>query len=264
MATADDSHTNSQQTDSLHTTATAEATTGVQGEHVPYTLGRDNVITLTLALCFVAMLIGVARSRRFVKRQIRNFFHTQNRRTTILSETTREIGFQLFLMMLTCLTIALVLYFYTDEYITDLSTTSTVSHRIIVHYFLLLVAFLALKLLLYRITNWVFFDRVVGTIWMKSQLLLWSLAGIVLYPVMLLVVYFHMPSFIAISAVLLIMAIIEMLSLYRSYLLFFKEKRFPLQIVLYLCTLEVVPVLLLYKSMVTVNGNLSVTFYQPL
>ena len=244
-----------------HTTAVADTLAGVQAERVPYTLGRDNIITFTLVLCFVAMIISVARSRRFVKRQMRNFLRTQTRRTTILSETTKEIGFQLFLMVLTCLTIALVLFFYTDEYVADLSALPAQPHSIIIHYFLLLVAFLSIKLLLYRITNWVFFDRVVGVIWMKSQLLLWSLAGIILYPVMLLVVYFGLQPYVAMGIVLLIVAIIETLSFYRSYLLFFKEKRFPIQNVLYLCTLEIVPILLLYKSLVTLNSKLTVNIY---
>ena len=259
LPTVDSTHT-----DSLCTTTPADNNQGIAGEQVPYTLARDNVITLILAVCFVAMVVSVARSRRFISRQMRNFFHTQSRRTTILSETSTEIAFQVFLMVLTCLTVALVLYFYTDEYVTDLSAASDVSHQASVHYFLLLTLFLAFKLLLYRLTNWVFFTRTAGIIWMKSQLLLWALAGIVLYPVMLLVVYFHLQTTVAVTAVAGIVVIVETLSFYRSYLLFFKEKRFPLQNVLYLCTLEVVPLLLLYKSMVEINGNLSVNILNTL
>lgn len=237
---------------------------GVEAAPVPYTLGRDPVITLVLVVCFVAMMISVARSWRFLRRQLRNFFYMPIRRTTIVSETTKEVSFQFFLMLVTCMAFSLILFFYTDKYVTDVDGDRDGAHRLLLQYFLLTVVFFVLKMLLYRLTNWVFFDRESGQLWIKSQFFLWSLPGIVLYPVMLAVVYLHLSPSWAMVVMLIIFSFVEILSFYRCYLLFFKGKHFWIQNLLYLCTLEVVPILLLFGSMVLINEKLSNIFYQQL
>ena len=47
---------------------------GVAGDPVPYTIARDNIITLLLIFCFCIALIAYTKSRRFILRQAKEFF----------------------------------------------------------------------------------------------------------------------------------------------------------------------------------------------
>ena len=48
--------------------------TGVAGDPVPYSIARDNLITLLLLFCFCIALIAYTKSRRFILRQAKEFF----------------------------------------------------------------------------------------------------------------------------------------------------------------------------------------------
>ena len=107
---------------------------GVAGDPVPYSIARDNVITILLLACFMLALIAYAKSRRFILRQVKDFFRApRGENMTVMTETSGEFRFQFFLVGQSCLLFALIYFFYVqtrgaDTFIVDLQGGGIFAH----------------------------------------------------------------------------------------------------------------------------------------
>lgn len=245
----------------LNYTAVENDRYGVAADPVPYTLSNDNVITALLIGCFIMAIIAINNSRRFILRQAKDFFYVQksDRRTTNITETTSEVRFQLFLVILSCLLFSIVYFLYTLENVADTFILSSQYHLLVV-YFICIVAFHLTRLALYTLINWIFFDRHSSRMWNKSQLFLAAVEGVLLLPFVMLITYFGMPARNAMMYVLAIVAIFEILSFCKCYAIFFRRKGGFLQIILYFCALEIVPLLALLGAMIELNNILKISY----
>lgn len=231
---------------------------GVPGDPVPYTLAGDNLITAALLACFVFGAIAMSNSRHFILRQIKEFFHSPRTGTTVITETAAEVWFQLLLGMQTCLLFGIVYFFFSRTFLGDTFTIS--QYRIIGIYSALFAAFFLAKAVLYLVTGWVFFDAKKTRQWVKSFLFLTAIEGLLLYPATLLLTYFHLSiQAVAIFALILIV-LVEILTLYKTFIIFFKRIGAFLQIFLYFCALEIIPLLALTGALAMIGRQLKINF----
>lgn len=246
--------------DTLIQTQSAESNTfGVTAKPAPYTISGDNIITGLLIASFIIALISVANSRRFIARQAKKFFRTPNDRTTPLTETTNEIRFQIFLVVLTCLLGAIIFFFYTLEYVTDTFVLSS-QYQMVAIYFGIFVTYFLMKFILYAIVNWVFFNRQQNERWLKSQLFVGSMEGLLIFPAVLLLVYFDLSVKTTIIYALCVIIFIKILSFYKCYVIFFRKLSAFLQFFLYFCALEIIPIAILYGFLVLTNDFLRINY----
>ena len=124
----------------------------------------------------------------------------------------------------------------------------------------IVMAYFLLKFSLFAIVNSVFFDRRDNEQWLKSYLFLVALEGALLFPVIMLVAYFSLPMRIAGVCVAFILIFIKILSIYKCKTIFFKKTGVFLQIFLYFCALEVIPLLALAGSLSMVSQYLRINF----
>ena len=96
--------------------------------------------------------------------------------------------------------------------------------------------------------------------WLKSLLFATSMEGVALFPLVLLVSYFDLSMQKAIIYVFFVIALVKMSLLYKSFIVFFKHKAFFLQIILYFCALEIMPLLALWGVLVNVVDYLKINF----
>lgn len=231
---------------------------GVPGDPVPYTLAGDNLITAALLACFVFGAIAMANSRHFVARQIKEFFRTPRTGTTTTTETAAEVWFQLLLGVQTCLLFGIVYFFFSRTFLGDTFTIS--QYSIIGIDAALFAAFFLVKAFLYLTTGWVFFDAKKTRQWIKSFLFLTAMEGLLLYPATLLLTYFHLSiQAVAIYALFLIV-LVEILTLYKTFIIFFKRMSAFLQIFLYFCALEIIPLLAVAGALAMIGSELKINF----
>ena len=231
---------------------------GVAGDPVPYTVAGDNFVTSLLIFCFLIACVAFAQSRQFIIRQAKTFFRTPRLGTTVITETSNELRFQLFLVLQTCLLISIGYFIYSRASISD---TFTVEQNLVICIYAGVVAsYFLVKALLYSITGWVFFDRKKNEQWLKSYLFLISCEGLLLFPVIMLLAYFSFSLQTAVVYTLVVVGIAKMLSFYKSYLIFFKRNGTFLQIILYFCALEVVPLFALWGGLVLISHYLKINF----
>lgn len=202
---------------------------GVAGDPVPYSIARDNVITLLLLGCFVLALIAYAKSKGFILRQAKDFFRPpHNEKLTSISETSGELRFQLFLVLQSSLLMALIFFFYVQRNITD--TFIIDQYQAIGVFAAIITAYAMLKAVAYSVTGWVFFDRRRNDLWMKSFLFLLAMEGVCIFPIVMLRAYFDMPVHTTLLSTAIVLGIFKLLSLYKSYLIFFRNGGHSLQI----------------------------------
>ena len=193
--------------------------------------------------CFLLALFASAQSHRFIVRQAKNFFSAPRREFSDITETSNELHFQLFLALQTCLLGALIYFFLWHG--GDTSVNFSDKYKEIGIYTGIVAVYFIVKLLLYWITGWVFFDIRKTEQWTKAYLFLVSSEGVLLLPAVMLCTYFKTNSQNLLIYVFAVVGIVKLLTLYRTTVIFFRKKNVYLQNILYFCALEVVPACIL-------------------
>ncbi len=232
---------------------------GVAGDPMPYTVRGDDTITGLLIGCFVLALVAFAKARRFIMKQAKDFFHEPRSSVTEFSETSGEFRFQLFLVLQTCLLLSLVSFLYTLERISDTFILSS-QYQLIGIFFAAFLLYFALKTGIGHAVNSVFFGKKKSIRWLKAQVFVFSAEGVMLFPAVMLLSYFSMSLQGALAYTALVIIAVKLLLLYKSYVIFFKQKGFFLQIILYFCALEIVPLLSLRGVMVILIDYLKIKY----
>lgn len=228
---------------------------GIAGDPLPYRLRTDNVVTLALLLGFLLAVWVVSRSMRYLFAQLKDFFYPPERDDSLTTGTGNELKGQIFLIFQTCVVMGLMFFTYTQEYLTDVFNQVS-PYKLLALDIGLLIVYYVLKVLLYQFVNWVFFDSRSRRLWMEAFLLTVLAEGLLLLPVTLLVVYFEMSIRYAILIFMVVVLVLKSLLLYKSYQIFFSYKLGGVHLILYFCTLEVIPLLVLWRVILFANNYL--------
>ena len=232
---------------------------GVAGDPVPYSIARDNVITLLLLACFILAMVAYAKSKRFILRQAKDFFrppHSEN--MTAMTETSGELRFQFFLVLQSCLLFALIYFFYVQINVTD--TFVIDQYQVIGVFALIILGYVLLKAAAYSVAGWVFFDKRRNEAWMKAFLFMLAMEGVCIFPIVMLQAYFEMPVQTTLVCTAAVLGVFKLLALYKSYLIFFRQRGHSLQIFLYFCTLELMPLVILAGALAMTCSLLKVDY----
>ena len=232
---------------------------GVAGTPVPYSVHADNIITTLLLLCFVLAVISLSNARHFIFRQSKLLFHMPYENTTTVTETANELRFQTFLVFLTCLLMALLFYFYTLDHYGDTFALPSQYHLIAV-YLGMTMGYFLFKTLLYTVVNGIFFDGKRNEQWLKFLLLITSFEGILLFPAVVLHAYFDLALQNVLIYFIIALIIVKFLTIYKCYNIFFRRNVVKLQIILYFCTLEIMPMAAFWATLEMIANSLKINF----
>ena len=228
---------------------------GVAGDPVAYTVRNDDAITCILLFCFMLAIVVFSYSRHIITHQLKAFFHPMRNDSTTFT-TSR---FMYFLGIQTCLLIGISYYFYTIHFVTDDLLIDT-PYILIGLFSVVCFMYIIGKQLVYHLVNTVFFDSKRNGHWTWTLAFITALEGIALFPAVILQVYFT-PSFQNILFYIVFVIILaKILTFYKCWNIFFRQKRVYLQIILYLCALEIVPMLVLWGVLVMITNELKVIF----
>lgn len=115
---------------------------------------------------------------------------------------------------------------------------------------LLLGAFIAYKYLAYSFTSYIFFDKITRQQWTDTFSSAIGVSGVILFFPALILFYTEQIDAYGVYFVLSYFILIQMILLYRQFMLFFNKKGGWIYFILYLCAQEVIPLFLLYKGFV--------------
>ena len=220
---------------------------GVAGDPVPYVLNNDDIITGILLLCFLFITYTLSMISGFIGKQLKDFFYIQRGDHTI-TETGNEMKVQIIFMGMTCLIFGLLYYLYTTNYITNTFILNS-EYAILGIFIGVFVIYFLLRFLLYHVINLIMFDSKRNKKFLTSLLFLSAMEGAVLFPIVLLLSYLHLPMLYAIYYCATVFVLVKLLTIYKTYIIFFKQNDVFLQIILYFCALEMVPLFALWGAL---------------
>ena len=239
--------------------AVQEVDSGFEGTPISYSPRTDDAIALTLLVCFFLSSIALARGKKFLSQQVKDFVLHRERTSIFDSSTAADVRYLLVLVLQTCVLSGITFLNYFHD--TCPALMDHVSSLLLLGIYVgFCLAYFLLKWLLYMFLGWTFFDKNKTNIWLESYSTLIYYAGFALFPFVLFLVYFDLSltNLLIIGTIILIFA--KILMFYKWIKLFFHQFGALFLLILYFCALEILPCLLLYQGMIQINNILLIKF----
>lgn len=239
--------------------AVQEVDSGFEGTPISYSPRTDDAIALTLLACFFLSSIALARGKKFLSQQVKDFVLHRERTSIFDSSTAADVRYLLVLVLQTCVLSGITFFNYFHD--TSPALMDHVSSLLLLGIYVgFCLAYFLLKWLLYMFLGWTFFDKNKTNIWLESYSALIYYVGFALFPFVLFLVYFDLSltNLVIIGSIILIFT--KILMFYKWIKLFFHQFGDLFLLILYFCALEIVPCLLLYQGMVQINDVLLIKF----
>ena len=225
--------------DSLYHPELAHEPYGIAGDPIPYNISNDNVISSLLLGCFVMTLLAFAISKNFVVQQIKDFFYIP-RREDIKIPTSSELIALFYFALQTCLLLSMAYFFYVKAHVADTFVFAE-EYLFIGLLFIITLGYTILKYPLYTLVNYTFFVGKNNGQWLHTLLLLSAVEGALLFPAVLFQSYFDIPLQNTVFYAVFVLILVKILTFYKCFVIFFRKNGLFLQIILYFCTLEIIP-----------------------
>ena len=239
--------------------AVQEVDSGFEGTPISYSPRTDDAIALTLLACFFLSSIALARGKKFLSQQVKDFVLHRERTSIFDSSTAADVRYLLVLVLQTCVLSGITFLNYFHD--TCPALMDHVSSLLLLGIYVgFCLAYFLLKWLLYMFLGWTFFDKNKTNIWLESYSALIYYVGFALFPFVLFQVYFDLSltNLVIIGSIILIFT--KILMFYKWIKLFFHQFSGLFLLILYFCALEIVPCLLLYQGMIQMNNILLIKF----
>ena len=92
------------------------------------------------------------------------------------------------------------------------------------------------------------------------MLILSAIEGALLYPAILFQSYFEAPAQNIVIYTVFVLVLVKILTFYKCFVIFFRKNGLFLQIILYFCTLEIIPLLALWGVLGIITNALTINY----
>ena len=232
---------------------------GFKGTPLSYSPRADDAVALTLLSCFFLSSIALAKGKKFLTQQVKDFVLHRERTSLFDTSTASDMRYLIVLVVQTCVLAGITFFNYFQD-IRPVLMEKISPLLLLGIYVSCCLGYFMLKWLLYMFLGWVFLDKNRTNIWLESYSTLIYYLGFALFPYVLFLVYFdlNLTNLVVIGLVILIFT--KILMFYKWIKLFFHQLDVLFLLILYFCALEIVPCLLLYQGMVEINNILLIKF----
>lgn len=217
-------------------------TRGFVGTQHPSLPQTEDWVFIVLACLFFLFAFSVSRSGSLISETAKNFFQVKERSSIFNKATVNDFQIRLFLIIFAIGVISLSCYHFFQKPGTDFS---------ILKFGIILAVtftFFGLKSLLFDLLGYIFFDPSSTKMAKDSYFNIISLLGMVLFPLLIIQIYCPYNTQYIIATISLIICILSyILIIFKLFQIFFHKIIASFYILLYLCTLEFLPLIALYQ-----------------
>lgn len=217
--------------------------TGIEGMLLPSTPSTESWVFIVFIVLFLLLVVGIIRSAGEFIQNIKIFFSKKEPVNLIQTETVNFAQFQIIISIFTISVQALVVYevFFASVSKFDFKTFALLS-GITTGYYLL-------KYILFDMAGYTFFNEKITKTYKKMYFSLMNVLAVVLFPVLILYTYqpqnWQQPLLIITVCLVCIFYIFLIMKLFQ---IFYSKPLDLFYIFLYLCTLEIIPILVLFRA----------------
>lgn len=222
--------------------------TGFEGTPIPETLNNNPILTISLLLLFLLFGYVINYGRKMIVETTKDFFYLKERSSIFIDSSANALQLKISFLIISIGSIGLFLYslFFHED-------TSSSFHNKLVYlalFFLLTVGFFVFKLLTFKILGYVFFDKSTSSIFIRDYFSIIFGLGIVLLPIVIGLIYTDEQFFMLFLIFGLLMFLCaSLLILYKIFQIFLVNLYSLFYILLYLCTLEILPIVIVIKAL---------------
>ena len=217
----------------------------VQGipQHIPL-YANDWFIGVWL-LCTFLLASLLADKAGFVGNMLKTFFlprgfsDSETRNSSVVRN-------RILMLLMACLTMALQATAYIVQYRAD----DGQGHLLLVSLFAIFLIGYLLKQGIFLLINHIFFDRFRASVWKQCYRDWLLLTGVISYLFSTLSVLLDLSARMIVVLAIITVVLAEICLLFKAFYIFCTKKYGSLQLFVYLCTLEIMPLLLAGKALV--------------
>jgi hypothetical protein len=230
--------------------------TGFEGIPRAYQLWRDDWIILLTLLCFFFLVVVLKRMRAGITAQIKNFFFPSKTSEDKLCHSIGWLDAVMWVLLLSMMG-GLAMFIYVQRCLPQFSCVMR-PYILIPLYIAIWVLYFLMKNFSYGFVNWIFFDKQARRMWRYSCFCLIMAESVLFFPIIVITVFFGCPSQVSLWMVLFVWGLTKILLLYKTFQIFFPKIYGTLHLFVYFCTLELMPLLVVFKVMIRVTEELMV------
>jgi hypothetical protein len=201
----------------------------------------DSWVFSLLLVLFLILSFTLYNSSSLITETIKDFFQVKERSSIFSKTTINDFGFRYVLLFFSACVLSLYVYLLFLEPSQEFNIQT---------YLLLLlttIVFLLLKFLLFNTIGYVFIDPKILKLAKDGYFAIIYFVGIVAFPIVILHLYSpYFTKHISTSTAIIIASISLIIIILKSFQLFFHKILAFFYILLYLCTLEIIPFLGLF------------------
>jgi len=208
-----------------------------------YLMCNDDVMTIGAILLFVLFTFVLYRSRMVFMYKITTFFSSrQIYSSNEVSVSNREIADVLLLIVLGCLSVAIILF-------ADIYDSSSSRYGMIALLTIGCALLIIFKGILYAVVNWTFFSAAQGDAWLSAFLFSVAIVSSLAFLLSLLRI-FCVDMFVNVTHCLIGIIILQKIVLLCKLYAHFRPKKYGgLLFFLYFCSVEIMPTLIAWQLM---------------
>lgn len=226
---------------------------------ISYSPKTDDGIAIILLCCFFMSAYVLSRTKKFLWQQGSNFILHKERTSIFSSSTAADVRYLLLLVIQACLLVGICFFNYFDND-NPLLVQRIPPYLLLGIYTGVCLVYIILKWLIYSFLGWVFLDRGLSDMWLESYSTIIYYVGFVLFPFVLLLVYFDLNTDFMVIIGLGFIIFAKLLIFYKWLKFFFKKIYGLLLLILYFCALEIIPCFIYYQVLIKINNLLLLKF----
>ncbi|MEI7501662.1 MAG: DUF4271 domain-containing protein [Paludibacter sp.] len=212
---------------------------GIPHPSLPQT---DSWVFGALLTLFFLFILSVSKSSSIISDTLKSFFQINDRSSLLSKSNVGNFRFRFFLLEFSIGVISLYAYLYFHNPTAELSIVKYA------YYLLVTTLFFVLKSILFDLLGFVFLDRKVLKLAKESYFNIVFFVGTALFPVLIFQIYLPYDYSYTIQIISLLFIIIAYLFIaLKLFQIFFDKLVASFYILLYLCTLEFLPLFALYQ-----------------
>lgn len=226
----------------------------MNGRLIPYYLIHDSWISILILICFISCCYILSKGWKIIAREIKEIF--ENQFYPYLSPTTREeMQFRFFFELQLCLIEGLLFLEYTTNNVVTYRNSFDPLIKLAIYIGIIFLGGV-IKLLIYRFIGWVFFNKDITTGWIKCYYTADLALVFLSFPLMIITIYHNLSPQIYISIGLFLLILTKCLLFFKGSKLFSLQFHGKIYFILYLCALEIIPLILLVLGLFETNNFL--------
>lgn len=227
---------------------TALKPSGYIGKPLPETVQGEFLVPLLMMAMFFSYVFVLTRGRKMIMETVKDFFYLKERSSIFIESGANQMQLSFNLLFILVPSIGILMHFL----LFDQALIFNFEHKIanLGVFSLLALLVLAIKYLLIRFLGFVFLEKGIVNIFSRAYFTVIFALGLGIYPLLLGLVYAPHglnTTFIVLISILCIIAFVLMF--YKTTQIFLDKISSFFYIILYLCTLEILPIFIVLKAL---------------